>query len=214
MTPPDFFCFVLPWSFLETGAQQLSEWVRIPLCPELSVALLPWAVPESQGCPPGCARPGVPLFVLSLWPTALELCQCKTCSLPWLKAVLNTAGWAPEQSNFVFSSKVHLHFCCISEQMPRWGSYKWPRRQSVINLNSFSLGFIQIGNLVLSLVFPSPIAILHPKGCLWKQGSMHVWARVAALKQGVSTQSLGRGDSSYIWSLQTEPMSLCLVTFR
>lgn len=34
MTPPEFF---FPRGFLETGAQQLSEWARIHLCPDLIV---------------------------------------------------------------------------------------------------------------------------------------------------------------------------------
>lgn len=65
MTPSDIL-FVLPWGFLETGAQQLSEWVRIPLFPELSIDPMPRAVPKLQGCSPGlCQARGVPLFVLS-----------------------------------------------------------------------------------------------------------------------------------------------------
>lgn len=150
MTPPDFF-FFLPWGFLETGAQQLSEWVRIPLCPELSVDPVLWvSMPEPQsGSPWSVPGQGSIVCAKSLRPTALELCQHKTCSLPWLKAEPNTAGWAPEQSNFVFSSKVHLHAWCIAEQMPRWGSYKWPWRQSVTNLSSFLLCFIQTDILVL-----------------------------------------------------------------
>lgn len=149
MTPPDFF--FLPWGFLETGVQQLSEGVRI-LCAQSSV-LTPCcerACPSPRAAPLGLCQARGPIgCAKSFRLTALELCQPKTCSLPWLKAEPNTAGWAPEQSNFVFSSKVHLHAWCIAEQMPRWGSYKWPWRQSVTNLSSFLLCFIQIGILVL-----------------------------------------------------------------
>lgn len=150
MTPPDFFffCHEVSWKLVLNSFQKGWEF----LCAQSSV-LTPCcerACPSPRAAPLGlCQARGPVVCAKSLRPTALELCQPKTCSFPWLKAEPNTAGWAPEQSNFVFSSKVHLHAWCIAEQMPRWGSYKWPWRQSVTNLSSFLLCFIQIGILVL-----------------------------------------------------------------
>lgn len=149
MTPPDFFFVCFAMKFLGNWCSTTFRVGENSFVPRAQCWAVPWAVLEPQGCSPQ-AVPGQGSHCLCCHSDPLPWnCQCKTCSLPWLKAEPTTAGWAPGQSNFVFSSKVHLHFWCISEQMPRWGSYKWPWRQSVTNLNSFSLCFIQIGNLVL-----------------------------------------------------------------
>lgn len=152
-----------------------------PLCPELSVDAVPWAVPEPQGCSP-CSVPGQGCHCLcwvtqSHCPGALS---AQICSLPWLKAEqtllpghLHWATLSSHQKSTCMSGafqnrhhqndhgdKVSLtltHFCCVSYRLVFWFYY-----------NKRGL---------LSLVFP----ILHPKGCLWKQGYMHVWGRAAAL---------------------------------
>lgn len=223
MTPPDF-CFVLPWGFLGTGAQQLSEWVTEFLCAQRSV-LTPCheLLPSPRAAPPGlCQARGPIVCAKSLRPTALELCQCKTCSLPWLKAEPNTAGWGTWTEQ-MFS---HQKSTCVSgafqnrchaEETTSGHGDKASLTLTHLHCVSYRLVFWFYNNKrgLLSLVFPSPIAILHPKGCLWKQGYMHVWGRAAALwNKGSAHNPLEGEPSFYTWSLLTKPMSLCLVTFR
>lgn len=126
---------------METGAQQLSEWVRIPLCPELSADPVPWAVTEPQGCSP-CSVPGQGCH-----------CWCQATQTHWnsvsarparlhglklsqtlLAGHLNRATWSSHQSppaclvHFRTDAMMHFmtndhgdkvsltltHFCCVS----------------------------------------------------------------------------------------------------
>lgn len=170
-----------------------------------------------------CARPGVPLFVLSHSdPLPWNSVSARPARFHGLKLSqtllaghLNRATLSSHQKSICMpgalqnrchaeeatndhGDKVSLtlaHFCCVSYRLPFW--------------------FYNNKTGLLSLAFPSPTVIPHPNGCLWKQGCMRVWGRAAALWNKGSAHNPSEGEpSSYIWSLLTEPMSLCLVTFR
>lgn len=115
--PPEKIIF--PQGFLETGVQQLLESGQEPFVPRIHCSFtrvehdsssrpVPLELCNAGGllqaaCPPSC-RQG-------------EFCQCKTCSLPWLKAEPGTAGFAPN-GNFVFPSKKSIFMVrCISGQV-------------------------------------------------------------------------------------------------
>lgn len=150
MTPPDFlFCFAM--RFLGNWCSTTFRVGKNSFVPRAQC----W--PRAMSCsrapgllPTVCARPGVPLFVPSHSdPLPWNFVSARPAHFYGLKLSQTLLAGHLNRATFVFSSKVHLHVWCISGQMPRWGSYKWPCRQSVTNLNSFSLCFIQIGILVL-----------------------------------------------------------------
>lgn len=223
MTPPDFFffCHEVSWKLVLNSFQNGWEF----LCAQSSV-LTPcceWACPSPRAAPLGLCQARGPLFVLShsdplpwnfvstrpahfhglkLSRTLLagHLNRATLSSHPksiCMPGALQNRCHAEEATND-HGDKVSLtlaHFCCVSYRLTFW--------------------FYNNKTGLLSLVFPSPIVIPHPKGCLWKQGYVHIWGRAAALwNKGSAHNPFEVEPSSYIWSLLTEPMSLCLVTFR
>lgn len=106
MMPPEKKKNIFPQGFLETGGQQLLGSGQEPFVPGIHCSFthveqdsssrpVPLELCNARGrlqaaCPPSCCQD--------------EFCQCKTCSLPWLKAEPDTAGFAPN-GNCVFPSK-------------------------------------------------------------------------------------------------------------